>query len=203
MWIFSRPLEHPEPRGGREQKRFSSAIKVLWYHDRGRHKRPKDVVINVLDAEEGGSVSACAASPVEAREAEPVRGGGVDQSPVWANQPGWQVLREAPHEIAVQDLSLPDQLWVLRCVEAEGGHMSQWRPGLVSQGPVTKSLDLNQNMKTFPWSEGRHNYLISWSGSPQKSGNIRNPGSHHYNILIIILLSWYISLYFTFNRHSF
>ena len=86
MWIFSRPLEHPKPRGCGEQKRLSSAVKVFRYRDWGRHQRPKDVVIDVLDAEEGGAASAGAASPVEAREAEAVRGGGVDQSPVRADE---------------------------------------------------------------------------------------------------------------------
>ena len=148
MWIFSRPLEHPESRGCSEQECFSSAVEVLWYHDGRGHQGPEDVVINVSNAEEGGSASAGAAPPVETREAESVRGGRVDQAPVGADQPGGQVLWEAPHEVGVQDLGLPHQLWLLSRVEAEGGHMSQWRPGLVSQGPPTEGLNL-VNMMTF------------------------------------------------------
>ena len=147
MWIFSRPLKRPEPWGCGEHKCFSSAVKVLRYHDGRGHQSPEDVVIDVPNAEEGGAASAGAASPVEAWEAESVRWGGVDLAPVRADQPGGQVLWEAPHEVAVQDLCLPHQLWVLSRVEAEGGHMSQWGPGLVSEGPPTEGLNL-ENMKT-------------------------------------------------------
>ena len=142
MWIFSWPFKHPKPWGCSEQKCFSSAIEGLRYHDGWGHQGPKDVILDVPDAEEGGAVGAGAASPVEAWETESVRGGGVDQAPVRADESRGQILWETPHQVTVEDLRLPDQLWLLHRVKAEGSDVRQWRPGLVSQRPMIERLDL-------------------------------------------------------------
>ena len=90
-------LRRGVPWGCSEQKCFSSAIEVLRYHDGWGNQGPKDAIIDVPDAEEGGAVGAGAASPVEAWETEPVRGGGVDQAPVRADESRGQVLWETAH----------------------------------------------------------------------------------------------------------
>ena len=147
MRIFSRPFEHPKPWGCSEQKCFSSAIEVLRYDDGWGNQGPKDAIIDVPDAEKSGAVGAGAASPVEAWETKPVRGGGVDQAPVRADESRGQVLWETPHKVAVEDLGIPDQLWVLHRVEAEGSDVREWPTGIVSQRPMIEGLDLKKYMR--------------------------------------------------------
>ena len=49
-----------------------------------------------------------------------------------------QQVSRAPHQVIVEDLRLPDQLWLLHRVKAEGSDVRDWRLGLVSQKPMIR-----------------------------------------------------------------
>ena len=92
MRIISSPVVHLKTGICSEQEAFPCAIEMFRHDNRRGHQSSKHHTVGVLDTEQGGAVGAGAAASVEAGQTEAVGGGGVDESPVVANESCWQVV---------------------------------------------------------------------------------------------------------------
>ena len=178
--ILSRPVVHLKTGNCSEEKTFSGAVEMFWHEYGGWDQCSEHHLVGVLDTEQSGAVSAGAAASVEAGQTEAVCRGGVDEAPVVANEPSWQVVWQQGHQLLWQYLSVPHQLRWLRCsVQTQLTNMSQWRLTLMCQWSLDMNLGSSKYQKYILETElGNFTDLCIWSGPSHEPREVWNPRCH-------------------------